>query len=114
MLGLCFKKIFLFHHTRVGTGRDLSLHHDGNRDLYINKIYTMKKILFILFIICSITNSYAIVATKLVGDCVEIALKSGEKFQAEIVSNQKENFSYKKCNVVDAAEIMISKKKFRV
>ena len=70
----------------------------------------MKKILFIIFIIFSITDSYAIVRTKKVSACVDILLKNGEKFQAEIVSNQKEKFSYKKCNVVDAAEIMISKK----
>ncbi len=70
----------------------------------------MKKILLILFISCSITNSYAIVATKLAGDCVEILLKNGEKIQVNSVRFTEIDIKYKRCGkAADDPDFSISK-----
>ncbi len=70
----------------------------------------MKKILLILFIICSITNSYAIVSTRQVGDCVEILLKNGIKIQAQIMQNSATGIGYRICDSQDTSVRKLEKK----
>lgn len=71
----------------------------------------MKKILLTLLAICSITSSYAIVATKQVADCVEIVLKNGEKFPATITQNAATVLKYRRCDYIDGSEVRIAKNK---
>ena len=71
----------------------------------------MKKIfLLILFILCAITNSYAIVSTKQVVDCVEIVLKNGIKIQAQIIESSATSISYRICNAQDTSVRKLEKK----